>query len=87
MAMTEFEQEVGFDQLVAVHANDSRLSSAAPRRHENIGDGNIGIEGFRRILTHRGFEGVPFLLEVPGLDGKGPDQPNVDILKKIRDGG
>ena len=88
MAMTEFEQEVGFDQLVAVHANDSKVELGSGRdRHENIGDGHIGIEGFRRIVAHRGFEGVPFLLEVPGLDGKGPDQPNVDILKKLRNGG
>jgi hypothetical protein len=27
---------------------------------------------------------VPFLLEVPGFGGKGPDQQNIDILKKIR---
>ena len=88
MAMTEFEQEVGFDQLVAVHANDSKVELGSGRdRHENIGDGPIGVEGFRRIIAHRGFEGVPFLLEVPGLDGKGPDQPNIDILKKLRDGG
>jgi apurinic endonuclease APN1 len=85
LAMTEFEQEVGFDQLVAVHANDSKVELGSGRdRHENIGDGHIGVDGFRRILGHRAFQDVPFLLEVPGLDGKGPDQPNVDILKHLR---
>jgi deoxyribonuclease-4 len=85
LAMTEFEQEVGFDQLVAVHANDSKVELGSGRdRHENIGDGRIGVEGFRRILGHRAFQNVPFLLEVPGLDGKGPDQANVDILKQLR---
>ncbi|HLF79392.1 MAG TPA: deoxyribonuclease IV [Dehalococcoidia bacterium] len=87
MAMTEFEQEVGFDQLVAVHANDSKVElGRGLDRHENIGEGMIGIEGFRRIVAHRGFKDVPFLLEVPGLDGKGPDQSNIDILKKMRNG-
>jgi deoxyribonuclease-4 len=87
LAMTEFEQEVGFEQLVAVHANDSKVDLGSGRdRHENIGDGHIGIDGFRRILKHRGFQDVPFLLEVPGMDGKGPDQANVDILKGLRDG-
>jgi len=86
LAMTEFEQEVGFDQLVAVHANDSKVELGSGRdRHENIGEGQIGLEGFRRIIGHRGFRDVPFLLEVPGLDGKGPDQANVDILKQIRE--
>ncbi len=87
MAMTEFEQEVGFDQLVAVHANDSKVELGSGRdRHENIGDGHIGIEGFRRIVNHRGFANAPFLLEVPGMDGKGPDVANIEILKKLRDG-
>jgi deoxyribonuclease-4 len=87
VAMSEFEQEVGFDQLVAVHANDSKVELGAGRdRHENIGDGNIGLEGFRRILHHRAFQDVPFLLEVPGFgEAKGPDKPNLDILKKLRD--
>ena len=86
LAMTEFEQEVGFEQLVAVHANDSKVELGSGRdRHENIGEGHIGIEGFRRIIGHRGFRDVPFLLEVPGFDGKGPDQANVDLLKQLRD--
>jgi apurinic endonuclease APN1 len=86
-AMSEFEQEVGFDNLVAVHANDSQVELGAGRdRHENIGEGHIGAEAFGRMLHHRGFEGVPFLLEVPGFgEAKGPDAPNVDLLKKLRD--
>lgn len=85
-AMSEFEQEVGFDKLVAVHANDSKVVLGAGRdRHENIGEGHIGAEGFRRMLHHRAFEDVPFLLEVPGFgEAKGPDKPNVDLLKQLR---
>lgn len=87
LAMKEFEDEVGLDQLVAVHANDSKVPLGAGRdRHENIGEGHIGLEGFRRIVKHRAFKDVPFLLEVPGFgEAKGPDQKNVDILKQLRD--
>jgi deoxyribonuclease-4 len=85
LAMTEFDNEVGFDQLVAVHANDSKVELGSGRdRHENIGEGRIGIEGFKRIMSHRAFRDQPFLLEVPGYDDKGPDKPNVDALKQIR---
>ena len=85
IAMTEFEEEVGFENLVAVHANDSKVELGSGRdRHENIGDGLIGVEGVRRIIAHRAFQHAPFLLEVPGLDGKGPDQVNVDLLKELR---
>lgn len=87
LTMSEFEEEVGFEQLVAVHANDSKVALGAGRdRHENIGEGHIGVDGFRRILHHRGFTDVPFLLEVPGFgEAKGPDKPNVDLLKQLRD--
>ncbi len=84
-AMEEFEREVGWRNLVAVHANDSKIELGGGRdRHENIGDGRIGREGFARIMAHAAFRDAPFLLEVPGMDGKGPDKANVDILKEIR---
>lgn len=85
LAMTEFEREVGLENLVAVHANDSKVElGRGLDRHENIGEGRIGVEGFVRIMAHRAFREVPFLLEVPGQDRKGPDKDNVDRLKEVR---
>lgn len=85
-AMTEFDREIGLDRLWAVHANDSKMPLGGVRdRHENIGDGTIGLEGFRTILSYPAFAQVPFLLEVPGIEGKGPDAENVNRLKAIRE--
>ena len=84
-AMAEFDREIGFSRLAAVHANDTKQPLGTFRdRHENIGDGHIGYEGFRTLMSHSAFRDVPFLLEVPGLDGKGPDAKNVQRLKKLR---
>ena len=84
-AMAEFDSEIGFGRLAAVHANDTKQPLGTFRdRHENIGDGHIGTEGFRCLMSHSAFRDVPFLLEVPGFDGKGPDAKNVKRLKKIR---
>lgn len=84
-AMSEFEERVGLERLVAVHANDSKCALAGGLdRHENIGDGHIGRKGFEAIMGHPAFRDVPFLLEVPGFDGGGPDKRNLDILKRIR---
>ncbi len=84
-AMEEFDREVGFGRLVAVHANDTKQPLGTFRdRHENIGEGHIGIDGFRTLMAHPAFREVPFLLEVPGFDGKGPDAKNIRRLKKIR---
>jgi deoxyribonuclease IV len=83
--MNEFDREVGLDCLVAVHANDSKVDLKGGRdRHENIGEGFIGTEGFETILGHPAFAEVPMLLEVPGFDKSGPDRPNVDLLRDIR---
>ena len=84
--MEEFDREIGLDNLVAVHANDSKIPFAGSvDRHENIGEGHMGVEGFRVIMGHPAFRDVPFLLEVPGAEGKGPDKSNVDVLKGIRE--
>lgn len=34
-------------------------------RHENIGKGRIGLEGFRRIMAEPRFDGIPMILETP----------------------
>jgi deoxyribonuclease-4 len=84
-AMDEFDREIGLSRLVAVHANDSKAAlGSGLDRHENIGEGHMGIEGFETIMVHPAFRDVPFILEVPGFDRKGPDKENLDRLKDIR---
>ena len=84
-AMAEFDSEIGFKRLVAVHANDTKQPIGTFRdRHENIGDGHIGTAGFRCLMSHSAFRDVPFLLEVPGTDGTGPDAKNIKRLKALR---
>ena len=75
----------GSANVVAIHANDSKRScGSGVDRHDNIGDGFIGEDGFAVFMGHPAFRDVPFLLEVPGFEGKGPDLQNVEILKRIR---
>ena len=83
--MEEFDREIGLSRLVAVHANDAKVEyGSGVDRHDNIGEGYIGTEGFEVIMGHTAFRDVPFLLEVPGFDKKGPDKENLDRLKAIR---
>ena len=81
----QFDETIGLPKLVAVHANDSkRPCGSGVDRHDNIGEGFIGEAGFATIMGHPSFSQVPFFLEVPGFEGKGPDRKNIDILKAIR---
>jgi deoxyribonuclease-4 len=54
-------------------------------RHENLGEGEIGEDGFEAIMSHPAFADVPFYLEVPGFEKGGPDKQNMDIAKAIRE--
>jgi len=91
-AMREFDEHIGLDLLAVVHANDSKIPLGGLRdRHENIGDGHIGSDGFAAMCAHPAFQGKAFLLEVPGIPteaypkGDGPDPENARRLKAIRD--
>ena len=81
-----FDEEIGLECLAVVHANDSKGELGGNLdRHENIGDGAIGYDGFRAVLGAMAFAGKTFLLEVPGIEQDGPDLENVRRLKAIRD--
>jgi deoxyribonuclease-4 len=80
--LEEWERVVG--KLEVVHCNDSQAGLGSNRdRHANIGQGEIGAEGFRALLHHPRLASVPFILEVPGFDGKGPDAANMEILRRL----
>jgi deoxyribonuclease IV len=74
---------LGLDLVKLIHANDSKgaLDSHLDR-HANIGEGEIGEAGFRRILTHAALRTKPFILETP-VDEEGDDKRNVDALKRL----
>jgi deoxyribonuclease-4 len=85
--LSRFDSVVGLDRLAMVHLNDSKTTLGSNRdRHENIGDGEIGVDGFGRIVNHPSFAQLPGIIEVPGLDGNGPDLPNMELLRSMRDG-
>jgi len=76
-----FDKLIGLDKLVCLHLNDSATPLFSARdRHADIGDGYIGIEGFRRIVNHPKLHGLPGIIETPGNKGKS----EVDNLKILR---
>ena len=66
-----FEGVLGLSYLKAMHLNDSRGKQGSRLdRHEQIGKGFIGIDGFRNIMNDERFEGIPMVLETPAGDKK-----------------
>ena len=80
--LEEFDRVIGIERLCAIHINDSKNPFASHKdRHEKIGDGNIGIEAFERIINHPQLKNLPFLLETPNeLDGYAKE---IELLKNI----
>lgn len=65
--MSDFDEIVGFQYLRGLHLNDSKGKCGDHLdRHELIGKGHIGIDGFRRIMNEPRFADVPMILETPG---------------------
>lgn len=73
-----------WQSLKCVHVNDSKAEfGLGLDRHENIGEGKIKPEDFEYFLNHELVIPVPLVLEVPGIEGNGPDAENISRLKQI----
>ena len=79
-----FDKLIGLERLVAFHLNDSKKElRSRVDRHEHIGKGQIGVEGFRLLLNDRRFWGIPMCLETPkGKDLK-EDVENLTLLRSL----
>ncbi len=69
--MKEFESKVGIERLLVLHMNDSKGDIGSNLdRHENLGKGKVGLEGFKAILRYNGIMDRPIILETPYRDMK-----------------
>lgn len=69
--LEEFDKIIGLNRLRAIHLNDSQNPLGAHKdRHARLGEGHIGIETFKKIVTHPILGKLPFYMETPNdLDG------------------
>lgn len=65
----EFDSWIGLAKLKAIHLNDSKQNlGSRVDRHEHIGKGKIGENGFRLLMQDKRFEKTPMVLETPKLN-------------------
>jgi deoxyribonuclease IV len=84
-----FERILGLERLGLIHLNDSKTPFGSRKdRHDNIGDGTLGTEPFRRLLLDQRLRRVPKILETPkGDDAVAADRANLALLRSFRAGG
>ncbi len=67
--MSLFDQCVGYERMKVVHLNDSKGALGSNLdRHEDIGEGKIGVGGMRALLHYKGMTGRPLIMETPFAD-------------------
>lgn len=82
----EFDDVLGLDRLELFHLNDSEAPKAARRdRHASIGEGTLGDDVFRRLMTDDRLADVTKILETPkGDDAVKNDRRNLERLRSFR---
>jgi len=80
--LKKIDKEIGLEKIKLIHANDSQTDCGSNKdRHEHIGKGKIGMEGFKNILAFAKKNDIDMLCETewPGVE------KDIKLLKKLRD--
>lgn len=79
-----FDRTIGLDRIRFFHLNDSQKGlGSRVDRHEHIGKGKIGLEGFRFLLNDPRFSGCPMVLETPKGKDLREDIENLALLRGL----
>ena len=79
--LKKFDKIIGLSKLKMAHCNDSKVELGAKKdRHEHIGDGHIGLSGFKALLTDKRLKNINFYLETE----HDKVVKDLEIVKKIR---
>lgn len=82
--MEEFDSAIGLDRLKVIHLNDSKFPLGSYRdRHDHIGAGEIGLEGFRQFVNDSRLADIPGILETEKDPDGDNDRRNLETLKGL----
>jgi deoxyribonuclease-4 len=80
----EFDTTIGLSRLAVIHVNDSMKELGSRKdRHEHIGKGHIGLEGFRFLMNDPRLYAVPKILETDKSEDMHEDVENMNLLRSL----
>lgn len=83
-AIDAVKSGVGLKRIVAFHLNDSKTDLGSKvDRHAHIGEGKVGLEGFKAIVNDRRFSKHPGCLETPKSADLSEDTHNLAVLRSL----
>lgn len=85
--LADIDDQFGIERVAALHLNDSKKGCGSRvDRHEHIGQGTIGPEGFKRWLKNKSLRAIPMYLETPkGNDEETGEDLDVMNLRVVRE--
>jgi deoxyribonuclease-4 len=82
--ISDFDNIIGLNRLQCFHMNDSKKElGSRVDRHEHIGKGFIGLEGFKNIMNDKRLTHIPKILETPKGKEQLEDLENLKVLKNL----
>lgn len=79
--ISQFDKIIGLKKLTLIHGNDSKVDfDSHVDRHWHIGQGKIGLEGFKTIINHSKLKGIDMILETPDAT---KDKMNLKTVKAL----
>jgi deoxyribonuclease-4 len=81
--LQSFDQTIGLKKLYLLHLNDSKTPLGSRKdRHWHIGEGSIGLEGFRTLVNHPLLRHLPGIMETPRKDTV-EDLKNMEVIRSL----
>ena len=82
--LDEFDATIGLSRLAVIHVNDSMKALGSRRdRHEHIGKGHIGLDGFRFLMNDPRLDTIPKILETDKSEDMHEDVENMNLLRSL----
>jgi deoxyribonuclease-4 len=81
--LQSFDQTIGLKKLHLLHLNDSKTPLGSRKdRHWHIGEGSIGLEGFKHLINHPLLRHLPGIMETPRKDTV-EDLKNMEVIRGL----
>lgn len=81
--ITEIESLISLELVKVIHLNDSKVECGSKKdRHENLGEGLIGEDALKRVVTHPKLKNIPMILETPRM--KNLEEAKIDVNKLLQ---
>ena len=81
--LENFDQSIGLKRLHLLHLNDSKTPLGSRKdRHWHIGEGHIGLEGFKHLVNHPLLRHLPGIMETPRKDTI-EDLKNMEVIRSL----